>query len=75
MNKAVPLSREYLLKRGTCCDNKCSNCPYRENEMNSSKRKELSLPTIAFSVTTCRRIHSFLKTMEEFMQFCIDPNF
>jgi hypothetical protein len=73
VNKAVPLSREYLLKRGTCCDNKCSNCPYRENEMNSIKRKELSLPTIAFSVTTCRRIHSFLKTMEEFMQFCIDP--
>ena len=35
--------------------------------------KTSSSPTIAFSITTCRRINSFLKTMEEFMEFCIDP--
>jgi len=22
------LTREFLLKRGTCCGNKCRNCPY-----------------------------------------------
>lgn len=22
------LSREFLLARGTCCQNKCRNCPY-----------------------------------------------
>lgn|GEM_PF-6318288 len=22
------LSRDYLLARGTCCQNKCRNCPY-----------------------------------------------
>lgn len=22
------LSREFLLKRGWCCSNKCTNCPY-----------------------------------------------
>lgn len=26
MNK--PLSRQYLLDRGSCCNNKCINCPY-----------------------------------------------
>ena len=27
MNK--PLTREYLLERGHCCDNGCKNCPYK----------------------------------------------
>ena len=31
MNK--PLSREYLLKQGRCCNNGCTNCPYKENNM------------------------------------------
>lgn len=26
--KAKPLSREFLLSRGYCCNNKCVNCPY-----------------------------------------------
>ncbi|MCJ8346237.1 DUF5522 domain-containing protein [bacterium] len=25
-----PLSKEFLLKRGYCCDNKCKNCPYKK---------------------------------------------
>ena len=24
-----PLSREFLLERGACCDNGCVNCPWR----------------------------------------------
>jgi len=24
----VPLTREFLLDRGYCCDNGCKNCPY-----------------------------------------------
>ena len=31
MNK--PLSREYLLKQGHCCNNNCTNCPYKKNNM------------------------------------------
>jgi hypothetical protein len=27
-----PLSKEFLLKRGSCCDNGCTNCPYKEND-------------------------------------------
>ena len=27
--KYKPLSREFLLKRGYCCDNNCKNCPYK----------------------------------------------
>ena len=26
-----PVSREFLLSRGYCCDNNCTNCPYKEN--------------------------------------------
>ncbi|MCO4783822.1 MAG: hypothetical protein KC646_15955 [Candidatus Cloacimonetes bacterium] len=28
--KYEPLSREVLLKRGYCCENKCKNCPYKK---------------------------------------------
>ena len=30
--KHKPLSREFLLKRGYCCNNKCKNCPYRKKK-------------------------------------------
>lgn len=29
-----PLSREFLLKRGHCCNNGCLNCPYKTNNVN-----------------------------------------
>ena len=29
MNK--PLTREFLLERGYCCDNGCTNCPYKDD--------------------------------------------
>lgn len=28
----------YLLKRGTCCDNKCRHCPYINHGSNNSNR-------------------------------------
>ena len=31
--KYKPLSREFLLKRGYCCNNKCQNCPYKTTKM------------------------------------------
>ena len=35
-----PLSREFLLKRGYCCNSGCTNCPYKkEKVMNDSKKK------------------------------------
>ena len=30
MVKYKPLSKEYLLKRGYCCNNGCKNCPYNK---------------------------------------------
>jgi len=33
-----PLSREYLINRGSCCKNNCKNCPYKEK--NNMKEKE-----------------------------------
>ena len=36
MKKPQPLSREFLLNRGFCCNNGCTNCPY----MKSPKSKQ-----------------------------------
>ena len=32
------ISREFLLKRGYCCDNNCKNCPYRHNNIEIRKK-------------------------------------
>lgn len=38
--RMAPLTREYLLARGTCCGHGCRNCPYTEESMtHPSKRK------------------------------------
>ena len=33
MKKLEPLSREFLLNRGYCCNNGCTNCPYKTKIM------------------------------------------
>jgi len=38
-----PLSREFLLSRGTCCANGCINCPYKEEEVSMLARVKSSL--------------------------------
>lgn len=30
MAKYEPLSREFLLERGYCCNHGCKNCPYKK---------------------------------------------
>jgi hypothetical protein len=30
-NGLMVLTKEFLLKRGKCCDNNCKHCPYKEN--------------------------------------------
>tara|TARA_R110002153_G_scaffold187311_1_gene340332 strand:+ start:197 stop:439 length:243 start_codon:yes stop_codon:yes gene_type:complete len=37
IKKNEPLSREYLLNRGTCCDNNCFNCPYKPKKTKMKK--------------------------------------
>ena len=32
----TPLSREFLLEQGHCCDNNCINCPYKDETMKQS---------------------------------------
>ena len=43
MKKPQPLSREFLLKRGFCCNNGCTNCPYK---MKSPKTKQDLIETV-----------------------------
>jgi hypothetical protein len=31
--RMAPLTREYLISRGTCCGHGCMNCPYKEEKM------------------------------------------
>jgi len=33
-----PLSREFLLRQGFCCNGDCINCPYKEKKMKQGKR-------------------------------------
>ena len=51
MKKPQPLSREFLLKRGFCCNNGCTNCPYNMPELHEThmgvKLIEYTLPEIA----------------------------
>tara|TARA_Y100001938_G_scaffold138387_1_gene203793 strand:+ start:95 stop:514 length:420 start_codon:yes stop_codon:yes gene_type:complete len=35
-----PLSREFLLKRGYCCNSGCINCPYKEKDMENDKKNK-----------------------------------
>ncbi len=37
-----PLSREFLLKRGYCCNSGCTNCPYKEKDMEKKEYKPKS---------------------------------
>lgn len=32
-----PLTREFLLSRGKCCNKACVNCPWKEGEMQNGK--------------------------------------
>lgn len=34
-----PLSREFLLKRGYCCNHGCVNCPYKKQTKNMTERE------------------------------------
>ena len=43
MKKPQPLSREFLLSRGFCCNNGCLNCPYK---MKSPKTYEDLIETV-----------------------------
>ena len=39
----TPLSREYLLKRGNCCNNNCINCPYKKKIMSKTETPSKNL--------------------------------
>ena len=43
MKKLEPLSREFLLDRGFCCNNGCTNCPYM---IKSLKTKQDLIDTV-----------------------------
>lgn len=33
-----PLSKEFLIKQGSCCGNMCQNCPYVPKHKKGSKK-------------------------------------
>jgi len=39
-NGRIVLSREFLLRRGYCCNSKCRNCPYKVNDKISLENLE-----------------------------------
>jgi hypothetical protein len=36
-----PLTREYLLKQGSCCDGDCMNCPYIDIKYNGRRKDQI----------------------------------
>ncbi len=44
--KKKPLSREFLLKRGFCCNNGCVNCPYMKSITDLKKAIENKIPLV-----------------------------
>jgi len=39
--RRVPLSREFLEQRGFCCNSGCTNCPYKEKDMEQDKYEDI----------------------------------
>lgn len=65
MKKAKPLSREFLLKRGYCCNNGCLNCPY----MKPPKTKEDLIDAVLQQIKV--DVHCDDCTpIEELLKFC-----
>lgn len=39
-NKKVVFTKEYHLKRGHCCNNKCLHCPYKKKSKKDTHLKK-----------------------------------
>ena len=39
-NDKLVFTREFLLRRGYCCNSKCRNCPYKKDARDSSKKED-----------------------------------
>jgi len=63
-NTPRPLSREFLLKRGWCCNYGCQNCPYQENKVKTTvtQRTEMSIDDFnKIILTDASRINRYLE--------------
>ncbi len=66
MKKAQPLSKEFLLNRGFCCNNGCTNCPYK---MKSPKSKQDLIETVYKQIEL--DVHcGDIEAIEELLTFC-----
>ena len=66
MKKPQPLSREFLLNRGFCCNNGCLNCPYK---MKSPKTYEDLIETVIEQIKM--DVHyGEVESIEELLEFC-----
>ena len=61
MSKHLPLSKDFLKKRGYCCHEGCLNCPYgEEDDAKGSKKIDPSIP-LEFQV---RKDKKYVEEME-----------
>lgn len=59
-----PLSKEFLLDRGTCCGNKCTNCPYYP-KWNKGSVQVFKVPNSVNCTPSCS-----MSTMQEGLCIC-----
>lgn len=56
-----PLSKEFLLSRGSCCGNGCKNCPWKDKDFMEALERKNNLRT----GYTSRQINEvFIKTIK-----------
>lgn len=63
MKKPQPLSKEYLLNRGYCCNNGCTNCPYKMKNQVENKSDKISSET-TYDIISTHRLIEFLEYEE-----------
>jgi len=42
-NDRIVFTREFLLKRGYCCNSRCRNCPYTEKKVKNDSAEEVTV--------------------------------
>jgi len=45
----IVFTREFLLKRGYCCNSRCRNCPYSVTTLSENSKQESSVQIVKIS--------------------------
>ena len=61
--KSMPLPRDFLISRGFCCGNGCTNCPYKQICHKCMQLNQVSLDAVGFICWNCGQGSIYTKDM------------